>query len=379
MAVKIDRVEYGEVWAVHRNVPGPNSRLFEHEHEIPVRVTRITLSDGRSGWGFAYRNQPLGEALLGKTLDEAWDATTCEIREDWHDIQTPFWDLLSRDAGLSVAEFATRGRGWPAPRPRVETYDSTLLFDEFHIDDDAEAVAFIVDEALDGYGLGHRSFKVKIGRGAMHMPLQKGLKRDIDVTNAVRAALGPDVKIMIDANDGYNFNLAKDLLRETGGSDIFWAEELFREDDVLHQTLKTWMADEGLSVMIADGEYNAPSEFVDWAKAGFVDVVQFDLQRYGFSRWLRLGPELAEVGAKAAPHHWGTWFNNYAGAQIAAAMPSVLTVEWDTATCDAINDSGYRIEDGHIVLPEAPGWGLDLDEAAFRSAVAENGYDLRAR
>lgn len=377
-SAKVDRVEYGELLAVHRHVPGPNSRLAVHEHEIPVRILRVTMTDGATGMGFCYRNPELAGRLIGCTMAEIWDETALGIRPGWSGVETPFWDLAARYAGVSVARYiAERTNGSGTCRGLVPTYDSSLLFDELAIADDALAVAHMVDEARDGYGLGHRAFKIKIGRGAMHMPLEAGTRRDIAVTRAIRDALGPDVTLMLDANDGLNFNLAVRILGETADANIFWLEEPFREDVVLLETLHNWMARQGISTLIADGEYNAAPELLDWARDGFVNVVQFDLQRYGMTRWLQLLPQLAALKAQAAPHHWGTWFNNYAGAHLASAMPQVLTVEWDEASCPAIDAPGFHISDGNIAVPDTPGWGLELDEAAYAKAVTDGGFSLR--
>ena len=55
------------------------------------------------------------------------------------------------------------------------------------------------------------------------MELEKGTRRDIAIIRAVRKAVGPDCPIMIDANNGYNLNLAKRVLDETADcSDCSW-------------------------------------------------------------------------------------------------------------------------------------------------------------
>ncbi len=74
---------------------------------------------------------------------------------------------------------------------RVPCYDTSLYFDDLHVDDDDEAVALLVDEARQGYARGHRHFKIKVGRGARHLPLDKGTGRDIAIIRAIRAAVGP--------------------------------------------------------------------------------------------------------------------------------------------------------------------------------------------
>ena len=62
---------------------------------------------------------------------------------------------------------------------------------------------------------------------------------------------------MLDANNGYNLNLAKHVLAETAGCGIVWLEEPFHEDDVLYRDLRAWLAQHDLAVLIADGEGRA--------------------------------------------------------------------------------------------------------------------------
>ena len=78
------------------------------------------------------------------------------------------------------------------------------------------------------------------------MPLEAGTRRDIAVVRAVREAVGPEPPIMLDANNGYNFNLARHVLAETADCRVFWLEEAFHEDAALYRELKEWMAREGL-------------------------------------------------------------------------------------------------------------------------------------
>ena len=46
------------------------------------------------------------------------------------------------------------------------------------------------------------------------------------------------------------------------------------------------------------------------------------------------------------------------------------------ATTPGLDTGAYRIEDGQVVVPDASGFGLGLDEAIFRQAVEAIGFDL---
>ncbi|MGH2350761.1 MAG: enolase C-terminal domain-like protein, partial [Chloroflexota bacterium] len=227
-----------------------------------------------------------------------------------------------------------------------------------------------------GYERGHRAFKIKVGRGARHLPLEEGTRRDVAVVRAVRQAVGPEPPIMLDANNGYNLNLAKRVLAETADCRVFWLEEAFHEDPVLYRDLREWLHQEGLATLIADGEGTASPFLLDWARDGIVDVIQYDIFGHGFTRWLATGKRLDEWGARTAPHHYGGHYGNYASAHLAGAIQRFTYVEWDEATTPGLDPSGYTVKDGWIAVPDAPGFGLGLDEPVFRRAVETDGYDL---
>ena len=168
-------------------------------------------------------------------------------------------------------------------------YDTSLYMNGLHLDSDDEAAALVAGYAREDFEQNHRSFKIKVGRGALHMPLEAGIKRDIAVIKAVRDAVGPEATIMIDANNGYNYNIARRVLAETADCDLFWLEEAFHEDPELYGALRTWMDAEGIPALIADGEGWAATALMDWARQGLVEVVQYDILSHGFSNWLRTG------------------------------------------------------------------------------------------
>jgi L-alanine-DL-glutamate epimerase-like enolase superfamily enzyme len=262
----------------------------------------------------------------------------------------------------------------PAAPFRAPCYDTSLYFDDLHLADDAAAAALIAAEAREGYERGHRAFKIKVGRGARHMPLEQGTRRDVAVIKAVRAAVGPECPIMIDANNCYNLNLAKRVLAEPADCRVFWLEEAFHEDPVLYRDLHEWMAKEGIETLIADGEGLAAPPLLQWAQEGGVDVVQYDTTGYGISRWLATGKQLDAWGRRSAPHNYGSHFGNYASGHLAPAIAGFTFVEWDEAATPGIEGSAYVVRDGWVTIPDAPGFGVAVDDAAFRRAQEADGF-----
>ena len=192
----------------------------------------------------------------------------------------------------------------------------------------------------------------------------------------MREAVGPGAPVMLDANNGYNLNLTKRVLRETADCDIFWMEEPFHEDRMLYADLKQWMQAEGLKILVADGEGDASSNLLAWAEEGVIDVVQYDILSYGFTAWLALGQRLDVWGARSAPHHYGRHYGNFVTGHLAGAIDDFTFVEWDEAQTPGLDASGYAIQDGMLLMPQTPGFGVSLDEDIFQAAVSSGGWVL---
>ena len=374
---RIVDIEWGRLEGKRPRVAGANARLGVHGDTISLPLVRLTTEDGATGFGACHTNAERLGTLLGVRLDALFSPTEGVTRAG-HVIEYPLWDLVGQRTGQPVYRLAARVVGIAPPDTlRVPCYDTSLYFDDLHLDATDEAAALIAQEARDGHARGHRAFKLKVGRGARHLPSEEGTERDIAVIRAVRAAVGPDCPLLLDANNGYTLNLAKYVLQQTEDCGVFWLEEAFHEDPVLYRDLKEWLAVQGLPILIADGEGDASSHLISWAREGLIDVVQYDIFGHGFTCWLHLGKQLDAWGVRSAPHHYGGHFGNYAACHLAAAICGFTYVEWDEATTPGLDTSGYAIEDGQVHVPEAAGFGLSLDDNAFHRAVEANGGAVR--
>ncbi|MCC6454233.1 MAG: mandelate racemase [Caldilineaceae bacterium] len=371
---KVRKIEWGSLSGTRPRKAGSNARLGEHGIGVRVPLARITLDDDTTGFGSCRAPVEAAQALIGQPLealfDPRWGTAAGTMGFDF-----PLWDLMAKRANLPVYALAAQMSGKSVTTPfEVPCYDTSLYIDDLHLADDAAAAALIVEEAREGWARGHRAFKLKIGRGARHMPLEAGTQRDIAVIRAVRAAVGDEIPLLLDANNGYNLNLTKRVLAETADCGIYWMEEAFHEDRVLYDDLKTWLNRERLPVLIADGEGQASPALLEWAEAGLINVVQYDIFSYSFTPWLALGQKLDRWGVRSAPHHYGGHYGNYAAPHLAGAIGGFTYVEWDEATTPGLDASGYAVYEGKVCVPSAPGFGLGLEEAVFQGAVMNGGY-----
>ncbi len=353
---------------------GSNARLGAHGAHVTVPILRITTEDGTVGFGGCRATPKQVRRLLGMRCTALFHPDH-GVAAAWRAFDYPLWDLVGKQVGRAVYALAAARIGVPTTLPfSAPCYDTSLYFDDLHLDDDGDAAQLMAAEARAGYERGHRAFKIKVGRGARHMPLHDGIRRDIAVVHAVRAAVGADAALMLDANNGYNLNLAKEVLDATSDCAIYWLEEAFHEDDILYRDLRAWLRERNLATLIADGEGQADSRLLDWARAGLVDVVQYDILSHGFTNWLALGQHLDAWHIHAAPHHYGGHYGNYAAGHLAGAIQGFSFVEWDEAAVPGLDTSRYRIADGRVMIPDAPGFGIDLDQERFEHVVARTGF-----
>jgi L-rhamnonate dehydratase len=373
---RIVRIEWGLLEGSRPRRCGKNARLDEHGATVKVPIGRVTTSEGLQGLGLSRLDEALAYRALGTPVSEIFTVET-GTNPPWMGLDYPLFDLAGRRAGLPVYGLAAAGREQP---PSVACYDTSLYFDDLLVDvapdDHRRGADIVAGEAAWGYAQGHRAFKVKVGRGARWMSPEAGLARDIAVVAAVRAAVGQDCPLLVDANNGYTLNLAKEFLDGSADSNVGWLEEPFHEDAVLLDALRQWLEREGLPVLIADGESASVDECLALAVRGLLDVVQCDILGGSFSGWLRLGPALDALGVASAPHHFGLHLGNYVSGHLAPFVSGLSYVEWDEVTTPGLATPGYHFSDGRLRLSDRPGFGIEVDETLFRGAVQSSGFDL---
>lgn len=353
---------------------GCNARLGKHGKEGETPLARIR-SAGVYGFGWSRITPDQAGKLIGMPICAMFEEDGL-VRDCFRDLEFPLLDWLGNMFHAPVYQLVGDGGAKEENEIKIPVYDTSIYFDELDIKDDARAVSFICDEVEQGMTAGHTNFKVKIGRCGMWMGIAEGLKRDVDIVTAIREKIGPDAKLMVDANNGYNLNLAKAFLEETKDAKLYWLEEPFHEDDQLLARLKEWMKERGIKTKIADGEGCASTEIEAWAKKGLIDILQYDLRDYGFCRWLRLNREISRYGILAAPHNYGSFYGNFVQAHFAQAVNNFTMGEWDQADLEGIDTSAYSIRDGHIYMKKRDGFCLGLDHERFEHEVQKNGWRI---
>jgi L-alanine-DL-glutamate epimerase-like enolase superfamily enzyme len=275
----------------------------------------------------------------------------------------PLFDLLGKLEGKPCWKLIGE-----AARQTVEVYDGTLYFSDLWFRD--RGVHAVVEEAEESVKKGYRGLKIKLGRGFKWMEKTAGLQRDIEVVRAVRNALGHGVKILVDANNGYQDDLEGPwrLLAQTQEANLFWAEELFPENVAHYTELRDRMTKAGMKTLIADGEnMREPQQFRPYlAPRRLIDVLQMDIRTGGFLGNLEMARLGEPAGAVSVPHNWGSQVGLLMGLHLAKAVGPVTAAEDDRSTCDVLRVDGYEFQQGHYKVSNSPGLGIHVNERAYR-------------
>jgi L-alanine-DL-glutamate epimerase-like enolase superfamily enzyme len=229
-----------------------------------------------------------------------------------------------------------------------------------------------------GLQLGHRAFKIKIGRGAKWMPAKEGYQRDVEVLKTIRAHAGSEITLGVDANNGYDLPGAKRLLADLPNFNFAFVEEMFPEkiDDCL--ALREFIRQEGWQTLLADGETQSDLDvFKPFIEKRAIDVLQGDMNHFGFEGILTEAKWAAPAGIQVAPHNWGSLIGFYMQLHVGRAIPNLYMAEHDPCTNDVIIADGYKISDGQCSVPAAPGFALAINETKFASDARVR-FDLKS-
>ena len=329
----------------------------------------------------------LREVFLGRTVDSLLEihnghavAAGSAVRQalttwGWMDILAV--DLVSRSRGQSIAALLGVRR-----RDRTSAYESTTYFqDLLHPQD---GVAEVVAHACRGFAHGFRQFKIKVGRGGRTLTPNAGLHRDIDAVLAIRDALGPDVKLMVDANFGYDDqpeNLAE-FIRATSSARLTWLEEMVTASIEGYRTLRELQATHCPETLLVAGEVdsNPPSgAFLDLIEQQLIDGYQPDIVRIGLLRWKQLEPCLAARSILPIPHNFGNGrFGLIAGLALATSLDSWVSLEDERIRPNVYADDELTLVNGAYLAPDGPGLGIQVDDDAYSRIGVPNEVVIRA-
>lgn len=339
-----------------------------------VGFVRVRTDDGAEGWGqlstynaditaLVFHRQIAPWALGADALDiEALVAAIPEkehkfpgsyLRRALAGLDTALWDLRGRLEGKSVCELLGG-----TPRP-IRVYASSMRRD-ITPDDEAARLARLRD--VHGYD----AFKFRVGRECGH-DVDEWPGRTEAIVPAVRKALGDGAALLVDANSGYSPARAIAVGRMLEDHGV----RHFEEPCPYWEPEQTKQVADALDLEVTGGEQDC--DLTVWRRIidmRAVDVAQPDICYLGgLARTLRVARMAAAAGMTVTPHSANlsmvTLFTMHLMGAIPNAGPYLeFSIEgadyypWQTGL---FRNPPYAVHDGRVAIPDAPGWGVEVE------------------
>ncbi|MGI5191292.1 L-talarate/galactarate dehydratase [Promicromonospora sp. CA-289599] len=326
--------------------------------EVVFLLAEITTEQGFEGLGFSYSKRAGGPAQYAHAKEVAQTA----VGEDPNDVAKLYTKLLWAGASVGRSGVATQALAaidialydlkakradlplaklLGAHRDSVRTYNTSGGFLNASIEEVKERASRSIAEGIGG-------IKIKVG-------LPDGAT-DLARVAAVREHIGPDVPLMVDANQQWDRTTALRMGRRLEQFDLDWIEEpLDAYDAEGHAALAA-----ALDTPIATGEMLASvAEHERLIATRACDIIQPDAPRVGgITQFLRLLTLADQAGLDLAPH-----FAMEIHLHLAATYPREPWVEhfdW----LDPLFNERLETKDGRMLVPDRPGLGVTFSEQA---------------
>ncbi|TFH40685.1 MAG: mandelate racemase/muconate lactonizing enzyme family protein [Lysobacterales bacterium] len=250
-------------------------------------------------------------------------------------IDTACWDLAGKAAGLPLHKL------FGACRDSVDVYASGGLWLSYSIDE-------LVEEARGFVAEGFRAMKIRVGK--------KRIEEDVQRVAAVRDAIGPEVTLMADANQGFSVNHAIRFGRRVEELNLYWFEEPVPAWDLEgHAAVAA-----ALDTPIASGETEYTRYGMrDMLEAKAADILMPDLQRIGgLSEFRRVAHLASCFDVPISTHIFTEQSHCIAGSAVNCIY--LEHMPW----FESLYRERMRLVDGRMAMPEGNGLGFTFDPDA---------------
>jgi len=293
------------------------------------------------------------EYLVERLHRNSYWRTGAVFRSALGAVEAALLDIKGKALGVPVFELIG-GR----QRDRVKCYANHWFFG-------AETPEQYAEAARRAVGLGFRALKWD-PFGTVWLEMDRAeRRRTITIVEAVRAAVGPDIELMLDVHGRLNVPTAIAICDELARFDLAWIEEPTPPESI------DALADVRTKsrVPIAAGErWYEPERFLEAIEKRAVDILQPDVCHLGGMAETKKVAGLAHARyLPVAPHNPTGPVMNAMTLHLAATLPNFMifeTVSIDVPWRTELVRETLRFAGGDLLVPTAPGLGVELNEAA---------------
>ncbi len=329
-----------------------------------LNVVKVETDEGVTGVGLAGGVQ--GAEEIGKTILDHFAQVVVgqdpfDTEKIWDDLWQP--KLVGRRgittrviSGIDIALWDLKGKATGLPvykllggyTNKVPVYIAGGYYEE------GKGLGELAEEMAIALEMGAQAVKMKIGGAPIN--------EDVERVRVVREAVGPNVRLMVDANCAYRHYQAQEIARKMEPYDVFWFEEPVNPDDYEGHRLVS----QSTTIPVATGENEYTRYgFRELIEGRCCDIVQPDgLIMGGVTEFMKVAAMAQAHDLQIAPHG-----NQDVHVHLVSAIPNGLTVEYYSNSTDPMwgqmFEETLEVEDGHVSPPDRPGFGISLNEEAL--------------
>ena len=329
-----------------------------------LNVVRVETDEGIEGIGLAggvMGAEEIGSSILDHLRQYVVGQDPFDTERVWDDMWQP--KLVGRRGittrvigGIDTALWDIKGKatGLPVYKLLGGFADSVPVYIAGGYYEEGKGLRELAEEMEESVAMGANAIKMKIGGAPIN--------EDVERVRVVREAVGPGVKLMVDANCAYRYYEAIEIARKMEPYDIFWFEEPVNPDDYEGHRLVS----RATTIPVATGEN-------EYTRYGFRDLIERRcaailqpdaLVMGGITEFMKIAALAQAHDLPVAPHG-----NQDVHVHLVAAIPNGLTVEYYRGSTDPMWATMFRhaleVRDGCVSPPDRPGMGIELNEEAL--------------
>jgi L-fuconate dehydratase len=355
-----NEVQVAAIEALREHVVG---RSVDEVCDDPGSVSRAMVGDSQLRW--LGPEKGVMHMAIGAVVNAVWDLAAkragvplwkllADAEPEWLVSQIDFRylsDAVTRDEALAIFSQGKDGRAEREATLRATGYPAYTTSPGWLGYSD-EKLTRLAKEAV---AAGFRQIKLKVGAD---------LADDIRRCRAGRAAIGPDVRMAIDANQRWNVQDGIEWVKALAEFDPFWIEEPTSPDDILgHAAIRAAVA----PVKVATGEHvQNRIIFKQLLQAGSIDILQLDSARVaGVNENLAILLLAAKFGVPVCPHAGGVGL-----CELVQHLSMFDYVALTGSTQDRVIEfvdhlhehftDPVRMSGGRYLAPSAPGFSAEM-------------------
>ena len=352
-------------------------------------LVKLTTDTGLTGWGECYASS-IGPKAMEPVIRDVFeryflDENPENIERLFRRVyssgftQRPDLTVMGAFSGLEIACWDILGKHRERPvwallggvmNERIRAYSYLYPLAHHDLDDFWSAPDMAAESALELVERGYTAVKFDPAgpytmRGG-HMPAMRDIALSVAFCKAIRDAVGSRADLLFGTHGQFSTAGAIRLGQALEPYSPLWFEEPIPPDNLLEFKK---VAD-AVRIPIATGErMSTKAEFAALLQTGGAAILQPALGRAGGIWEMKKLAAIAEVfNAQMAPHLYAGPIEWAANIHLAASIPNLLIIETiETKFHSDLIKGSIQVENGFVGAPQAPGLGIEVDEALARA------------